>query len=165
MHISLVPQNTQLFSSVNCPTSNVLFCYEFRNVVNLALLGLIFWVSIWVGTNFYAFYNSAIVTPSSPAYSEEPLPLIDLTTWNEADYDLRQIFDDSTDDENEAGTSVELPDRPEDPVDKERRVEESFSLLTSPPRGRAAKGGKRIVCGICSGCLKNDDCSFCRFCR
>ena len=178
----------------------MLFCHEFRNVVNLALLVLIFWVSIWVGTNFYAFYNSAIATPSSPEHAEEPLPLIatpaspghseeplpiiatpsfpghseaplpliDLTSWNDADYDLRQMFEDSSDDENEVGVSVALSDLPEEPVDKERHVEESFIPLTSSPRGRAAKVGKRIVrivCGICSGCVKKYDCSFCRFCR
>ena len=197
-----------------------------------ALLVLIFWVSIWVGTNSYAFYNSAIAahsslehteeshpliappsspdhaeeplpliappsspdhaeeplpliatpaspehaeephpliaSPSSPGHSETPLPLIDLTSWNDADFDLRQMFEDSSDDGNEAGVSVPLSDLSEEPVDNERHVAESFIPLTSSPRGRAAKVGKRIVrivCGICSGCVKRYDCSFCKFCR
>ena len=181
-----------------------------------ALLVLIFWVSIWVGTNSYAFYNSAIAahsslehteeshpliappsspdhaeeplpliatpaspehaeephpliaSPSSPGHSETPLPLIDLTSWNDADFDLRQMFEDSSDDGNEAGVSVPLSGLSEEPVVNERHVAESFPPLTSSPRGRAAKVGKRIVrivCGICSGCVKRYDCSFCKFCR
>ena len=62
----------------------------------------------------------------------------------------------------------------EGPADKRMRVEEVSSPASSPPsasRGgaRSGKGGKgirnRVFCGDCAGCLKNDDCGSCRYCR
>ena len=61
----------------------------------------------------------------------------------------------------------------EGPADKRIRVEEASSPASSPPsasRGaRSGKGGKgirnRVFCGDCAGCLKNDDCGSCRYCR
>ena len=63
----------------------------------------------------------------------------------------------------------------------EKRIKLSSSSLT-PERGgqqaassssssgrRSSKGGKgirnRVFCGDCPGCLKNDDCGQCRYCR
>jgi len=61
----------------------------------------------------------------------------------------------------------------EGPAEKRVRVEEVSSPASSPPsasRGaRTGKGGKgirnRVFCGDCAGCLKNDDCGSCRYCR
>merc|ERR1719362_1458031 len=61
----------------------------------------------------------------------------------------------------------------EGPAEKRIRVEEASSPASSPPsasRGaRTGKGGKgirnRVFCGDCAGCLKNDDCGSCRYCR
>lgn len=44
----------------------------------------------------------------------------------------------------------------------------SSSSSSAPPR-KTSKGGKgirnRVFCGDCPGCLKNDDCGQCRYCR
>ena len=60
------------------------------------------------------------------------------------------------------------------PPEKRAREEEAISPATSPQSGsrgggRSGKGGKgirnRVFCGDCAGCLKNDDCGSCRYCR
>lgn len=59
------------------------------------------------------------------------------------------------------------------PPEKRVRVDEAPSPGSSPPSssrgGRGGKGGKgirnRVFCGDCAGCLKNDDCGNCRYCR
>ena len=60
------------------------------------------------------------------------------------------------------------------PPEKRAREEEASSPATSPQSGsrggaRSGKGGKgirnRVFCGDCAGCLKNDDCGSCRYCR
>lgn len=62
----------------------------------------------------------------------------------------------------------------ETPPEKRLRREEPLSPVSSPPSsssrgGRGGKGGKgirnRVFCGDCAGCLKNDDCGTCRYCR
>ena len=85
-------------------------------------------------------------------------------------YDLRQIFYDSSEEEDEDGDSVELElaDLPEEHADQQMHVEEvlfTTSPLPSISRGRIGRERKRIVCGDCAGCLKNDDCVTCRYCR
>ena len=80
-------------------------------------------------------------------------------TRTEPASEVRRVSRDSTD---------------EGPAEKRVRVEEVSSPASSPPsasRGasRSGKGGKgirnRVFCGDCAGCLKNDDCGSCRYCR
>lgn len=62
---------------------------------------------------------------------------------------------------------------PESPPEKKSRLSEETSLaISSSARigsGKGGKGGKgirnRVFCGDCVGCLKNDDCGQCRYCR
>jgi len=62
---------------------------------------------------------------------------------------------------------------PESPPEKKSRLSEETSLaISSSARigsGKGGKGGKgirnRVFCGDCEGCLKNDDCGQCRYCR
>merc|ERR1719260_723982 len=78
----------------------------------------------------------------------------------------------------EEQTTTQRPsgDRLEDtpPEKRLRRDEPTSPPASSPPssssRGaRSGKGGKgirnRVFCGDCAGCLKNDDCGQCRYCR
>merc|ERR550534_3274824 len=79
-------------------------------------------------------------------------------TRTEPASEVRRVSRDSTD---------------EGPAEKRVRVEEVSSPASSPPSasrgGRSGKGGKgirnRVFCGDCAGCLKNDDCGSCRYCR
>jgi len=63
---------------------------------------------------------------------------------------------------------------PDSPPEKRSRLSiESTVSCTSPQSGArnksGGKGGKgirnRVFCGDCPGCLKNDDCGQCRYCR
>jgi hypothetical protein len=94
--------------------------------------------------------------------------------------------------EAEGPDPAEVPAGPEEPVPSRRGSRDSVddsppekrarmtedprpSSPASPPSGsrasssRSGKGGKgirnRVFCGDCAGCLKNDDCGSCRYCR
>jgi hypothetical protein len=72
------------------------------------------------------------------------------------------------------GSRDSLEDSP--PEKRARMAEDTRAgSPASPPSGsrgsgsRSGKGGKgirnRVFCGDCAGCLKNDDCGSCRYCR
>ena len=76
------------------------------------------------------------------------------------------------------GGAVRRPSResPDSPPDKRCRVGRERRGSGSPgrdplvrPGKQGGKGGKgirnRVFCGDCPGCLKNDDCGQCRYCR
>ena len=99
--------------------------------------------------------------PSAPEVTESKVEVVDVqpaTGTTEPASESRRVSRDSAD---------------EGPADKRMRVEEASSPASSPPsasRGaRGGKGGKgirnRVFCGDCAGCLKNDDCGSCRYCR
>merc|ERR1719237_855089 len=98
--------------------------------------------------------------PAAPEVTESKADVVDVqpATGTEPTPDSRRGSRDSAD---------------EGPADKRMRTEETSSPVSSPPsntRGaRSGKGGKgirnRVFCGDCAGCLKNDDCGSCRYCR
>ena len=98
--------------------------------------------------------------PAAPEVTESKADVVDVqpATGTEPTPDSRRGSRDSAD---------------EGPADKRMRIEETSSPVSSPPsntRGaRTGKGGKgirnRVFCGDCAGCLKNDDCGSCRYCR
>jgi len=99
--------------------------------------------------------------PSAPEVTESKVEVVDVqpaTGTTEPASESRRVSRDSAD---------------EGPANKRMRVEEASSPASSPPsasRGaRGGKGGKgirnRVFCGDCAGCLKNDDCGSCRYCR
>jgi len=98
--------------------------------------------------------------PAAPEVTESKVEVVDVqpATGTEPASESRRGSRDSAD---------------EGPADKRMRVEEASSPASSPPsasRGaRGGKGGKgirnRVFCGDCAGCLKNDDCGSCRYCR